>query len=376
MKIPFIDFHSQYQRIKPGLFRRMEKIFEKGDFILGEEVAEFETKLAAFAGAKFCIGCSNGTDALILALMAWGIGPGDAVLTSPFTFIATAEAAAMLGATPVFVDIDPKTWNIDTTKIPQKIDQIKKSGKLRLKAIIAVDLFGLPADYDALRSIAKQNGLFLLDDAAQSFGGRYKGRQVGSLADMTATSFFPSKPLGGYGDGGAILTDNPDWAAQLKSLRVHGQGKSKYENVRLGLNARLDTLQAAVLLEKLAILPSELEARQRLAARYSAGLKDAVKTPLIPDSYQSAWAQYSVLCPRRDELQAALHEKGIPTAVYYPTPLHLQPVFSGLGYRKGDFPVAESTAANIFSLPMHPYLSDAQADDIIANVNLACQTAK
>jgi len=317
--------------------------------------------------------CASGTDALLLALMAKNIGPGDAVLTTPFTFVATAEAIALVGATPIFADIDPVTYNIDPHKILKVINDYKSDkpiGRipmgLKLRGIIPVDIFGLPADYDAINKIAMDNGLFVLEDAAQSFGGMYKGKKAGSLAGIAATSFFPAKPLGCYGDGGALFTDDNELLAILKSLRVHGQGADKYENVRIGINGRMDTVQAAILLAKLEVFDGELDLRQSVAQRYSRLLGNAVAAPKIPEGYLSAWAQYSVQTENRAGKMDALKKQGIPSAIYYPKPLHLQTAFSYLGYAKGDFPIAENVSERIFSVPMHPYLTEEEQARIAA----------
>jgi UDP-2-acetamido-2-deoxy-ribo-hexuluronate aminotransferase len=346
---------------------------------MGPEVMELEESLAAFVGAKYCVSCANGTDALLLSLLAKGIGPGDAVFTTPFTFIATAEVICLLGATPVFVDIDPDTYNIDPRKLELAIVETEL-GKGRLgtgqkklipRGIIAVDLFGLPADYDAINRIARQHGLFVLEDAAQSLGGSYKGRRVGNLTDIAATSFFPAKPLGGYGDGGAIFTNDEAMANSLRSLREHGKGSHKYDNVRIGINGRLDTLQAAILLSKLEVFESEIKKRQEIAARYSDAFRGMAKVPHVPEGLLSAWAQYSLVVDNRERYLATLKELGIPTAIYYPRSLHLQTAFAHLGYRQGDFPVAERTSERIFSLPMHPYLNETDQDRIIEAVRSA-----
>lgn len=373
----FIDLRQQYARLKPKIQERINQVLEHGKFIMGPEVLELEKNLAAFAGAKYCVSCANGTDALLLSLMAHDIRPGDAVFTTPFTFIASAEVICLLGATPVFVDIDPGTYNIDPAKLEEAILEIEQgtgrgavgSKRLNPRAIIPVDLFGLPADYDAINRIAKQRGFFVLEDAAQSFGGGYKGKRVGNLADIAATSFFPAKPLGGYGDGGAIFTSDATMADRLRSLREHGKGSHKYDNVRIGINGRLDTLQAAILLPKLEIFDGELNARQEVAARYSNTFKGSMKIPSIPEGSLSAWAQYALVVPgKRDCYLEELKKRGIPTAVYYPRPVHLQTAFAHLGYRKGDFPVAEDMSDRIFSLPMHPYLGPAEQDKIIEAV--------
>jgi len=384
MKIPFIDLKAQQERIRPQIEARIKKVLDHGQYIMGPEIKELEEKLAEFTGAKHAITCSSGTDALLMVLMAWGIGPGDAVFTTPFTFIATAEVISLLGATPVFVDIDPKTFNIDPTKLELAIQAIMQNDpaiypipnssasgipySLTPKIIIPVDLFGLPADYDRIMKIAEEHNLFVLADAAQSFGGKYNGRRVGTLGHATSTSFFPAKPLGCYGDGGAIFTDDDELAEILTSIRVHGKGIDKYDNIRIGLNARMDTIQAAIILPKLEIFSEELEARQQVADSYSRLLSiyDAPFTaPHIPEGYKSAWAQFSVLSENRDAIQKEFKDAGIPTAIYYPKPLHLQNAFSCLGYKMGEFPVTESTANKIFSLPMYPYLSGSQIDEII-----------
>ena len=374
MDIPFIDIKAQYRRLEAEIQKAIDNVLQHGRFIMGPEIARLEEELARFAGTEHALGCGSGTDALILPLLALGLGPGDAVFTSPFTFIATAEVISLLGATPVFVDIDPRTYNIDPLDLGRKISMVEREGRLKPRAVIPVDLFGLAADYDPIMALANEKGLFVLEDAAQSFGGSYRGRQAGSLGHAGATSFFPAKPLGCYGDGGAIFTNDRTFWDHLASLRVHGQGSDKYDNVRIGLNGRLDTIQAAVLLVKLGVFPEELEARQKAAARYSSNLKDHVVTPFIPAEYVSAWAQYSILVDNREEVLSALKEAGIPTAIYYPKPLHLQDAFRDLGYKKGDFPVSEDAAGKIFSLPMHPYLTDETIDYISEKVIAGVQT--
>jgi dTDP-4-amino-4,6-dideoxygalactose transaminase len=369
----FVDLKKQLENIREAVDLRIKTVLDHGKFILGPEVGELEKKLAGFAGVKHCISCSSGTDALLLPLMAYGVGAGDAIFTTPFTFIATAEVISLLGATPIFVDIDPDTFNIDPDNLGQAIADLKSGHTptpqcpqgLTPKGIIAVDLFGLPADYDAINAIAKEHGLFVIEDAAQSFGAQYNGKKAGSLADVAATSFFPAKPLGGYGDGGAVLTNDDNLADVMESLRVHGKGQHKYDNIRIGINGRLDTLQAAILLAKLDIFNQEIESRQEVASRYSAGLKEIVKVPHVPSGYQSAWAQYSIISNSKEELMARLQAAGIPTAVYYPRPLHLQTAFEYLGYETGSMPVSEQTSSTIFSLPMHPYLSQEDQDTII-----------
>ena len=359
MTINFIDLNAQQQAIYPQILEKIEKVLAHGKYIMGPEIKELEERLAAYVGVKHCVSCSSGTDALLMPLLAYGVGQGDAIFTTPFTFIATAEVIQLLGATPVFVDIDPQTFNIDPEALAGVIANLgrnPKTANLRPKGIIPVDLFGQPADYDRVNAIAQEQGLFVLEDAAQSFGGTYKGRRACSLAEMAATSFFPAKPLGCYGDGGAIFTNDDELAATLRSIRVHGQGTHKYDNVRIGLNGRLDTLQAAILLVKLDIFDKEVAARHEVAQRYSEGLKGVVQVPYVAPENTSVWAQYSVLSDRREDLQAKLKAAGVPTAVYYPLPLHLQGAFTHLGHRPGDFPKSEQAATRIFSLPMHPYL--------------------
>ncbi len=330
---------------------------------MGSEVKELETKLADFVHVKHAITCASGTDALLMTLMAYGVGPGDAVFTTPFTFIATAEVIKLIGATPVFVDIDQAIFNISPFKLEKSINNINKDGKFKPTAIIPVDLFGLPCDYDSINQIASQHDLIVIEDAAQSLGAEYKGRMAGSLGHTGCTSFFPAKPLGCYGDGGAIFTDSDEIAEKLVSIRVHGKGNDKYDNIRLGINGRLDTLQTAILLPKLEIFPSELEARRKIAGIYTELLssqQNHLITPQVFTGIKSAWAQYSILSEdkkMRKSIQNKLKEKGIPTAVYYPTPLHLQTAFADLGYKKGDCLVSENCSTRIFSIPMHPYLT-------------------
>ena len=371
MNIPFIDLKKQFQIMEPDIRSAIDEVLAHGQFIMGPEIGRLEAGLARAAGVTHAIGCGSGTDALLMALMAYGVGSGDAVFTCPFTFVATAEVISLLGAVPVFVDMDPRTYNIDPEKLADAAAEAVKKGRLRPAGVIPVDLFGLPADYEAVNPIARQYDMFVLEDAAQSFGGVYHGRAAGGLGDVGATSFFPAKPLGCYGDGGAIFTNDDGLAEVMRSIRVHGQGRHKYENVRLGLNARLDTIQAAVLLVKLAALPGEIQARQKVAEKYTALLEGRVTTPHVPEGLVSAWAQYSVQVGDREAVQAALKEAGIPTAVYYPLPLHLQKAYADLGYGQGDFPAAEAAAKRIFSLPMHPYLEDEQIEFIAGRVRAA-----
>ncbi len=377
--IPFIDLKAQFKHLEKDIRAGIDSVLEHGQFILGPEVRELEKLLADFAGTRYALTCASGTDALLMPLMAKGIGPGDLVFTTPFTFVATAEVISLLGATPVFVDIDPITFNMDPAKLELAIRAVKTgdpdlhplpaslSVDAVAKAVIPVDLFGLPADYDKIIPIAEKEGLFVLEDAAQGFGGVYKDRPAGGLAHTGATSFFPAKPLGCYGDGGAIFTDDEELVEIMESIRVHGYGQQKYDNVRIGLNARFDTLQAAILIPKLKAFPAELTARQRIAEQYTdllLAVPNKVTTPTVPQGMQSAWAQYSLICKDRDSLQKNLKEAGIPTMIYYPIPLHLQTAYASLGYKEGDFPVSENAADHILSLPMHPYLSAKLVDKI------------
>jgi dTDP-4-amino-4,6-dideoxygalactose transaminase len=367
-RMDFIDLKSQQQQISAALTENIQRVLAHGQYVMGPEVQELEARLAAYVGVKHAISCSSGTDALLMPLMAYGVGPGDAVFTTPFTFIATAEVIQLLGATPVFVDIDPKTFNLDPEALAEAVHRLGQhpgTAHLKPKGVIPVDLFGQPADYGRIHTIAQEHGLFVLEDAAQSFGATYKGRRAGALSEMAATSFFPAKPLGCYGDGGAIFTDDDGLAEILRSIRVHGQGTDKYENVRIGLNGRLDTLQAAVLLAKLDIFDQEVTARQQVARQYSEALNSLVEVPFVAPACTSVWAQYSVLSLERELLLRKLQEAQIPTAIYYPLPLHLQRAFAHLGYTHGDFPVSESASQRIFSLPMHPYLGHADQEKII-----------
>lgn len=365
----FIDLAAQQKRIRRQLEKRIKNVLDHGQYVLGPEISELEKKLADFVGMPFAVSVASGTDALLMPLMAEKVGPGDAVFAPTFTFIATAGAIALSGATPVFVDSDPETFNIDPTELEKAIQKTIAAKKLVPKGIIPVDLFGQPADYRAIQAIAEQYGLFVLEDAAQSFGASQDGKKAGALAAIGATSFFPAKPLGCYGDGGMIFTDRRDMADRLLSIRVHGQGADKYTNVRVGLNGRMDSLQAAVLLAKMEIFEDEMGRRQEVAARYDRLLAGEVKTPVIRPGNVSAWAQYSVLHPRRDQVILKLREAGVPTAVYYPIPLHLQEAFAGLSHHQGDFPVAEKIAAEIFSLPFHPYLEEQAQEKIAAAVH-------
>lgn len=354
--VQFIDLKAQYQHLKGKIDARIATVLEHGHYIMGPEVQELEQQLADYVGVKHAITCANGTDALTLAMMVLDIQEGDAVFCPTFTFFATAETIAFAQATPVFVDSNEDTFNICPIDLEKRINQTIDEGKLIPKAIIAVDLFGLCADYPEIERIAKKYNLRLIEDAAQGFGGSINGKKAGSFGDIATTSFFPAKPLGCYGDGGALFTDNDEYAELIKSYRVHGKGSDKYDNVRIGMNSRLDTIQAAILLEKLAAFPQELIARNRAAAKYTQELNGTYKTPLVPEGYVSSWAQYTLVAPDRDAEIAAYQAKGIPSMVYYRTCMHQQAAFKALGYQEGDFPVAERLANSVFSLPMHGYL--------------------
>ncbi len=354
----FIDLAAQYQHLKSKIDKRIQTVLDHGHYIMGPEVHELEDQLASYVGVKHAITCANGTDALTLAMMVLGIKQGDAVFCPTFTFFATAEVIAFEGATPVFVDSDEATFNICPIDLEKRIQATIAEGKLTPKAIIAVDLFGLPANYPEIQKIADKYNLKLVEDAAQGFGGSIDGRRAGSFGDIATTSFFPAKPLGCYGDGGAVFTNNDEYAELLKSYRVHGKGKDKYDNVRIGMNSRLDTIQAAILLEKLAEFPTELINRNKAAADYEEQLASKYKTPQVPAGYVSSWAQYTLVSDSRDVEMAKYKEQGIPTMVYYGTCMHEQSAFSHLGYKAGDFQVAEKLAKSVFSLPMHGYLGD------------------
>jgi dTDP-4-amino-4,6-dideoxygalactose transaminase len=352
----FIDLAAQYQHLKTKIDNRIQTVLDHGQYIMGPEVQELELKLAEYVGVKHAITCANGTDALTLSLMALEVGVGDAVFCPTFTFFATAETIAYEGATPVFVDSNPDTFNICPVDLEHRIQAVLAEGKLKPKAIIAVDLFGLPADYPALEALAKKYNLKLIEDAAQGFGGEINGQRAGSFGDIATTSFFPAKPLGCYGDGGAIFTNDDKYAALIKSYRVHGKGKDKYDNVRIGMNSRLDTIQAAILLEKLAEFPTELVNRNTAAQKYNEQLTGLFKTPVVPQGYLSSWAQYTVQCEDRATAIAEYKSQGIPTVIYYGTCMHEQTAFAEFGYQNGDFPIAERLARTVFSLPMHGYL--------------------
>lgn len=359
----FRDLKRQYQVLKPQMDAAMLEVAENCNFISGKQVTELEQQLAEYVGVKHCVTCGNGTDALTLVMMAWDIKAGDAVFVPTFTFFASAEVVAFEGATPVFVDVDERTFNVDPVKLEKAIEQVKNEGKLNPRAVIAVDLFGQPANYTKIEEICKKHGLLLLEDGAQGFGGKIGERTACSFGDAAATSFFPAKPLGCYGDGGAVFTNDDEMADYMRSIRVHGKSPAdKYDNLRIGLNSRLDTIQAAVLKVKLqAFKDHELESVNRAAKLYDEYLGNVVKTPVVPEGFYSSWAQYTLILDSKEQrthLQKELKEQGIPTMVYYPKPMHLQGAFADLGYKKGDFPVAESLCERVLSLPMHPYLNE------------------
>ena len=368
--VPFIDIAAQRRRLGNSVDQAVARVLAHCQFINGPEVAELEAALAAFCGARHVVTCASGTDALLMVLMAKGVGQGDAVLCPSFTFCATGEAVALTGATPVFVDVDDATFNIDVASLRRGIATARRLG-LKPRGIIAVDLFGQSADYDAICAVAEADGLFVLDDAAQSFGASYKGRRLGGFGVITATSFFPAKPLGCYGDGGAIFTDDAGFAETLRSIRVHGQGLDKYDNVRIGLTARLDTVQAAVLVEKLKIFDEEIAARNEAAARYANGLGNAVTVPRLAGATTSVWAQYTIRLPDgadRGEFASALKAQGIPTAIYYPKSMHQQAAYRDFPVADGGLPVCERLSSDVISLPMHAYLDQPTQDRIIKAV--------
>jgi dTDP-4-amino-4,6-dideoxygalactose transaminase len=361
--IAFIDLAAQQARIRDRLDAALRRVLTHGRYIMGPEVAELEARLSGFCGAPHTVACASGTDALALALMALGVRRGDAVLIPSFTFAATAEVVPLLGAVPVFVDVHPESFNLEPGALGAGIAAARRAG-LRPVGIIAVDLFGQPADYDAIHEVARAHDLWVIADAAQSFGASWRDRKVGTLARLTTTSFFPAKPLGCYGDGGAVFTDDPELAAVIRSLRVHGQGEDKYDNVRIGINGRLDTLQAAILLTKLDIFADEIRARQLAAERYHALLAGLVATPSLREEASSTWAQYTIRSPEREALRSRLAAAGVPTAVYYSRPLHLQTAYRDFPVAEGGCPIAERLATEVLSLPMHGYLDAATQERI------------
>jgi UDP-2-acetamido-2-deoxy-ribo-hexuluronate aminotransferase len=372
-KIEFRDLKKQYQVLKPKIDKGIMDAIASGAFIMGKEVRELEASLAEYVGVKHCISCANGTDALTLALKTWNLKAGEAVFVPDFTFFATAETVSMEGATPVFVDVDKDTFNMCPIALEEAIKKTISEGKLTPRVITTVDLFGLPANYPAIRKIADKYNLLILEDGAQGFGGSIDGKMACSFGDISITSFFPAKPLGCYGDGGALFTDNEEWANNINSLRVHGKGSFKYDNVQIGVNSRLDTIQAAILIPKFnAFKEYELEDINKAASLYTEKLRDIVKTPITPEGYISSWAQYTLILDskeQRDALQAHLKEQGIPSMVYYPKALHDQSAYKHLGYKKGSSPIAEMLAECVLSLPIHPYIDE-------EDIELVCNQIK
>lgn len=367
----FRDLKKQYSVLKDEMDQAILDVVASSAYVMGPKVKEMEQAFADYVGVKHCIGCASGTDALLLALKAWDVKAGDAVFVPSFTFFASAEVVAIQGATPVFVDVDQDTFNMDVRDLIFKIEQTKKQGQLKPKAIIAVDLFGLPADFKLISEVAKRYGLYLLEDAAQGFGGRIGDQRACTFGDIAATSFFPAKPVGCYGDGGAVFTNNDEWADLMDSYHLHGKGSDRYDNIRIGLNSRLDSVQAAILLVKLkAFREHELEDVNRVAERYSEKLRNVVKVPEVPKGFYSSWAQYSILVPSKEvraKLQEALKAKDIPTAIYYPIPMHRQTAFNYLDPKQNQCPVADYLADRVLALPIHPYLSEEDQD-------LICET--
>lgn len=368
----FRDLKRQYQVLKTDIDKAILDVATSGAYVMGSRVKELERQLADYVGTRHCISCANGTDALTLALKAWGIKPGDAVFVPDFTFVSPAEAVSLEGASPVFVDVDRETFNIDPEDLENKIEATIRKGESVPKVIITVDLFGLSANYTALRRIARNHCLLILEDSAQGFGGIVNGKRNCSFGDISTTSFFPSKPLGCYGDGGACFTDNDEWAALMDSYRMHGKGASKYENVRIGMNSRLDTIQASILQVKLKVFAGELAAVNKAAAEYTSRLTDIVETPVVPAGFLSSWAQYTIKLKNkteRDGLHAYLNEQGIPSMVYYPTPIHRQTAYKNLDLPKSDYPVADKLCETALSLPMYPYIS-------LEEINVVCNAIK
>ena len=371
----FIDLAAQRERLGDSVERAISKVLNHGQFVLGPEVGELEARLADFSGARHCVSCANGTDALLLALMAEGVGPGDAVFVPAFTFVATVEVAMLCGATPVFVDVRPDTFNLDVDSLEAAIGEAKKFG-LKPRCVIPVDLYGQPADYRAIARIAEAHNLLVVADAAQSFGASLDGKNVGTLASYTATSFYPSKPLGGYGDGGAVFTDYDDKAARLRALRNHGKGPGRPDTEYLGVNSRLDSIQAAILLEKLRLFPAEIPARQERADRYNAGLASVAKVPALMAGASSVWAQYTIVTENRDALAKACREAGVPTAIHYASALNCLPPYRETLKSPTGLRQAEWLADRVISLPMHPYLTAAAQDLIVATVRGALTSSK
>lgn len=364
----FRDLKKQYSVLKDEMDKAILDVVASSAYVMGPKIKEMETAFAEYVGVKHCIACNSGTDALLLALKAWDVKPGDAVFVPSFTFFASAEVIAMQGATPVFVDVDKDTFNMDVADLKHKIEQTKRAGKLTPRVIIAVDLFGLPADFKAIRQVAEQHSLYVLEDGAQGFGGRIEGKEACTFGDIATTSFFPAKPVGGYGDGGAVFTNNDEWAQLMDSYHIHGKGSDRYDNIRIGMNSRMDSIQAAILLVKLkAFKEYELSDVNKVAARYTEKLKDVVKAPVVPEGFYSSWAQYTIQVANkevRSKLQEALKAKDIPTAIYYPIPMHRQTAFNYLNLNDNLCPVSDQLADTVLSLPIHPYLSEEDQDNI------------
>lgn len=364
----FRDLKAQYAALKGEMDKAIMDVVESSAYVMGPKIKEMEAAFAKYTGMKHCIACNSGTDALLLALMAWDVKPGDAVFVPSFTFFASAEVIAMQGATPVFVDVDKNSFNIDVADLEDKIEQTLKAGKLTPRVVIAVDLFGLPADFAAVRKLTEKYGLYLLEDGAQGFGGRLNGQKACTFGDIATTSFFPAKPVGCYGDGGAVFTNNDEWAQLIESYHIHGKGSDRYDNIRIGMNSRLDSIQAAILCVKLkAFEDYELEDVNKVAARYTEKLKDVVKTPIVPEGFYSSWAQYTIQVENKDvrtKLQADLKAKDIPTAIYYPIPMHKQTAFNYLNPGENRCPISEKLADTVISLPIHPYLTESDQDMI------------
>lgn len=370
----FRDLQRQYQILKPEIDQEIQQVLTAGNFISGQQVKELEEQLAEYVGVKHCITCANGTDALSLALMVWNIGPGDAVFVPDFTFFASGETPAYQGASPVFVDVEEDTFNISPSSLEQAILKVQAEGKLTPRVVIPVDLFGQPADYPAIQKIAKKYGLFILEDGAQGFGGRINEKRACSFGHISTTSFFPAKPLGCYGDGGAIFTDNDEWTSLLHSYRIHGKGNDKYDNVRIGINSRLDTIQAAILKVKFkAFQDRELVQVNEMAERYSQKLKDLVKVPQIRNGYYSSWAQYSILLEserERNRLQKYLKEREIPSMIYYPKPMSKQTAFRDMDCRKVELAVTEDICKRVLALPLHPYMDEEEQEKVVTNIKI------
>ena len=364
----FRDLKTQYIVLKDEMDKAILDVVASSAYVMGPKIKEMETAFAEYVGTKHCVACNSGTDALLLALKVWDVKAGDAVFVPSFTFFASAEVIAMQGATPVFVDVDKDTFNMDVTDLERKIEQTLKAGKLKPRVIIAVDLFGLPADFKAVRKVADKHGLYVLEDGAQGFGGRFGDRKACTFGDISTTSFFPAKPVGCYGDGGAVFTDNDAWAELIESYHIHGKGSDRYDNIRIGMNSRMDSVQAAILLVKLkAFKAYELEDVNKVAARYTMKLQDVVKTPIVPEGFYSSWAQYTLQVDNKEVragLQTALKALDIPTAVYYPIPMHRQTAFNYLNLEENHCPVSDQLADTVISLPIHPYLSESDQDVI------------